>query len=37
MLEKKLNEMIENLKCIYIGVEPYKNTFILKSLEENLF
>ena len=33
-LEKKINEMIEQLRAIKIAIIPYKSTFILASLDE---
>jgi hypothetical protein len=33
-LEKKINEMIDILRAIKIGILPYKTTFILASLDD---
>ena len=33
-LEKKINEMIDVLRAIKIGILPYKTTFILASLDD---
>jgi len=33
-LEKKMNEMIDQLKEIKLGIIPYKSTFVLMSLED---
>jgi len=33
-LEKKMNEMIDTLKEIKLGIIPYKTTYVLQSLEE---
>jgi hypothetical protein len=35
-LDKKLTEMIEGLKNVEIATVPYKNTFILGSIDETL-
>lgn len=33
-LEKKLNEMIENLKLIKIGTNRYKNTYLIDKIDD---
>lgn len=33
-LEKKMNEMIDQLKEIKLNIIPYKTTFVLQSLDE---
>jgi hypothetical protein len=33
-LEKKMNEMIDNLKEIKLGIMKYKSTYVLQSLDE---
>ena len=33
-LEKKINEMVDQLRAIKVGILSYKSTFILASLDE---
>ena len=33
-IEKKMNEMIDQLKEIKLVIIPYKNTFVLQSMDE---
>jgi|688.fasta_scaffold1712270_1 hypothetical protein len=33
-LEKKMNEMVDALKEIRLGIIPYKTTYVLQALDE---